>query len=533
MISRRQLLRSSASAMAVTLVSSNNGVAADIAQPLNATLEEIRKRMGVPALGAIVVSRDKVVARGEAGVRRVDEDGSVSPEAHWQIGSITKTFTATLTALLVERGKLSWDTTLRQLYPEHVKVMAPGVADVTIREIVTHRSGMPRGDIFGWEGVAEINRPGLSLSQRRQGAATLALKAPLEFKPGSKTSYSNRAYNLLGAAIEKVGGGTWEDLILREIAMPLGMTSVTFGEPALYAAEREPWPHVMERGRWKAVPPVPRESYGYHIFNPAGGLALTLADFGRWMQAHMNGEISGGILSQAMFKSLHMAEDRGGARAFALGNHSMGRTLSHGGSNGRNSAMGIVFPDEGVGLFLGINAAASTPIQASHLVWNTLYATAFPGRWPLPLPSSHHSRTQMERLRARRSNSFVHLEGLSTFNDPKAYRANFSCGGGGAKDGDSLVLRLNVPRKGRYAVEAIFGRNIDYGSSTFAFGPILKRIDFRAEKLAWDTISIGDGNFEAGSYDLTVTAHGNAGDRGINCHLGLDLLKLRLLAPLN
>ena len=65
-------------------------------------------------------------------MRRMGEPGLVSPDPHWQLGSITKTFTATLAALLIERGKLTWDTTLAQIYPEHIRIMAPRVGTITI-----------------------------------------------------------------------------------------------------------------------------------------------------------------------------------------------------------------------------------------------------------------------------------------------------------------------------------------------------------------------------------------------------------------
>ena len=107
------------------------------------------RNSGLPAVGAIAVSRDAVLAQGVAGVRSALANSVRFPaNAHWQLGSITKTFTATLAALLVDRGKLSWDTRLRDIYPEHARIMAPKVGDITIRQLVTHRSGMFGDDAF-------------------------------------------------------------------------------------------------------------------------------------------------------------------------------------------------------------------------------------------------------------------------------------------------------------------------------------------------------------------------------------------------
>src|SRR5579871_5492348 len=272
---------------------------------LGPTLEQLRRRCGVPAVGAIVVATDRVIARGVAGFRRMGEPGAVSTDAHWQLGSLTKNFGGTLTAVLVERGKLSWDATIRQIYPEHVSVMAPNVPDITIRQLMTHRSGMVHPDPFEWTGGPEINGPGLTLMQRRQRAIPTALRQPLLFMPGSRFSYSNRGYIVLAAICEKVTGQSYETLIANEIARPLGFGPIKFGEPALDDPAHEPWPHVAEGPGWKPVAPAARDWYGYHVANPAGGLSLTLDQCGLWMQAHLRGEQAGGIVSPAMFKTLH------------------------------------------------------------------------------------------------------------------------------------------------------------------------------------------------------------------------------------
>src|SRR3984957_20176754 len=135
MIDRRRFISTAIGApLAAALGPTLNGLAAtDAPFDLGPTLEELRRRCGVPAVGAIAVSTDRVIARGVAGFRRMGEPSAVSTDAHWQLGSLTKNFGGTLVAVLVERGKLSWDTTLRQIYPEHLSVMAPNVPDITIR----------------------------------------------------------------------------------------------------------------------------------------------------------------------------------------------------------------------------------------------------------------------------------------------------------------------------------------------------------------------------------------------------------------
>ena len=315
MITRRSVLSASAAAMISSICPVVKATASESPQDLSATLDAIRRRLGLPAVGAIVVSRDRIIARGVCGVRRIGDLGAVSSDPHWQLGSITKTFTATLTAMLIERGKLKWETTLREIYPEQTKILAPGVGDVTIRQLVTHRSGMG-DDVFYWEGLPETNRPGLTLSERRQRGVIFSLKAPLEFTSDTKYRYSNRGYNTLGPALEKIAGRPFEEMIVQDIAKPLGIASVIFGEPALNDPGHEPWPHEPRGSSWMPVAPVPPQMYGYHIFNTAGGISLTLDGFARWMQAHLDGELSPSLLSKEMFKTLHTPTGKGGVPAF-------------------------------------------------------------------------------------------------------------------------------------------------------------------------------------------------------------------------
>ena len=97
----------------------------------------------------------------------------------------------------------------------------------------------------------------------------------------------------------------------------------------------------------------------------------------------------------------------------------------------------------------------------------------------------------------------------------------------GAKEGQQLGLRLMVPAAGRYAIEGTFARNRDYGDATFAIRGLRTRLSFRTDALVWEAMPLGEVQLEAGVHELTVTAHGNAGEDGVFCHLGLDVLRLR------
>jgi CubicO group peptidase (beta-lactamase class C family) len=529
MIDRRRFISTAITApLAASLAPALEGsAAADAPIDQGPTLEQLRRRCGVPAVGAIVVSTDRVVARGVAGFRRMGESGAVSVGSHWQLGSLTKNFTGTIAGLLVERGRLSWDTTLRQLYPEYLALMAPNVADITVRHIMTHRSGMIHADPYPWPGGPEINGPGLTLSQRRQRAIPANLKTPLLFVPGARFSYSNRAYNVLAVVLERLTRRSFEDLVIEEIARPLGLGAVKFGEPALDDPGGEPWPHVADGGRWKPVPPVPRDLYGYHIANPVGGLSLTLDQCGLWMQAHLRGEQAGGIVSPAMFKTLHTPLEAGGVPPIGVtpADPQIGRHLWMGGTNGRNAADYMILLDRGFGLLTVINAAPPPENPQNFFLMQTLLSFAQPGR---PAPAVTPPEPDAEGTIEGEALDIAHVGGGHVhFQNFARLSGHWQVWWAGAKDGQQLLLRLRVPAAGRYAIDGSFARNRDYGDASFALRALRTRLSFRADKLDWQTMPLGETSLEAGVHDLTVTAHGNAGEGGIGCHLGLDVLRVR------
>jgi CubicO group peptidase (beta-lactamase class C family) len=518
MFTRRELLIGSGLAMALP-----RGSAAE-PRNLSDLLETIRTRYGLPGVAAVVADKTGILANGVCGVRKMGEPGLIPPTAHWQLGSITKTFTATLTAILVQRGLLKWESTLREIYPEHVRVMASAVPGITVKQLVTHHSGFG-GDVIPWEGVKETNAPNLTLSERRQHMAVLALKTKPSFPPGEKYEYSNQGYNLLGAALEKVSGKPWEELIRTEIAKPLGIASLVFGEPALERPAEEPWPHEREKQRWKPVPPVPPKMYGYFVCNPAGGVSLALPGVAKWVHAHLKGS---GILDAESFHTIHTSLQEGGVPAFGVGTGSpaLGRTLTHSGSNGRNFANLMILPDRGLGVFLAVNAVPPDDSPANWALWNTLLATALPGKWPTPAttPPSPSADGMIEG----EALEVVRIDGGSMeFQEQASCSGKFQLWWAGAKDGNKLVVRFRVPRAGRYTIQATCAKNSDYGDATLALGNLSKRLSFKTKALRWDAVDLGDVDLTAGPHDLTVTAHGSAGQNGVACHLGLDVLTIR------
>ncbi len=159
--------------------------------------------------GVLVARDDQVVFRGAYGL--ADRRWSVAnrSDTQFQIGSISKMFTAAAVMRLAENGRLSLDDTLARWVPEYPDQEA--AKRITLRHLLTHRAGI--GD---WDG-----RP-LGQVTPREAAATMT--APHAFAPDEGFAYSNAGYVLLGAVIEAASGQPFDDAIERLVFRPAGMT---------------------------------------------------------------------------------------------------------------------------------------------------------------------------------------------------------------------------------------------------------------------------------------------------------------------
>src|SRR5262249_44376275 len=104
----------------------------DGARNLNETLEAIRRKFKLPALVAAVIQKGKIAGLGAVGVRRAGHAERVTLEDRFHIGSCTKSMTATLCAILIEQGKLRWDTTIAESFPDLADKIRPEYRSVTL-----------------------------------------------------------------------------------------------------------------------------------------------------------------------------------------------------------------------------------------------------------------------------------------------------------------------------------------------------------------------------------------------------------------
>jgi CubicO group peptidase (beta-lactamase class C family) len=334
--------------------------------PISKMLEDIREKHNFPALAASVVVDGKTVVAGAVGFRKNGGPEKVTADDQFHLGSVTKSMTATVAAMLVEQGKLSWTTTIGEAFPELKSDIHPDYLGVTLEQLLSHRSGAPKeppADLWLKAWAAH----GSPKEQRMAFVKGLLARKP-EAKPGTKFIYSNQGYTIAGVMLEKAAGKTWEDLLRSMLFAPLGMTTAGFGAPASVGKVDQPWGHKKSLlSGLEPVPPGLRADNPLAI-SPAGAVHCSVGDLAKYAAFHMAGERGESPLLKAeSFKKLHTALPDNDD--YALGWMVLdrpwadGRALMHNGSNTMFYVVVWMAPEKNCAVIVASNVGAD---QASE-----------------------------------------------------------------------------------------------------------------------------------------------------------------------
>ncbi|MBX7259156.1 MAG: beta-lactamase family protein [Candidatus Hydrogenedentes bacterium] len=319
---------------------------------LKSVLEPLREKHKLPALAAAVVSVERVIALGVVGERKEGSGVAAKHSDAFHLGSDTKAMTATLIGMLVDDGKLSWTTTLSEVFPELASSMQPEFQTVTVEQLLMHRAGLsgrswPKGVSFD-----EMHALPGSLKEQRLWAATKMLQEKPEHTPGKDFEYSNGGYLIAGAVAERVTGESWETLMQTRIFAPLNMKTAGFGSMGAPGTIDQPWQHRTTHllGQYtsrKAIEPGPR-SDNPPAMGPAGTVHCSLEDWASFVRAHLDTtQEHFHLVKPETLAKLHMPPPGGD---YALGwlvtprDWGGGNVLTHAGSNTQNFAVVWVAP---------------------------------------------------------------------------------------------------------------------------------------------------------------------------------------------
>src|SRR5579859_2799639 len=217
----------------------------------------------IPGASLIVVHTNQMVKRAVYGFANLELKVPVAPETVFEIGSLSKQFTAACILLLQQDGKLSVEDKISK-YLHH----QPGAwQNIAIRHLLTHTSGIKTyTDLDGFE-----LRRHLTQDQFIEALAAY----PLDFEPGQSFKYCNSGYNLLGFIVENVSGKNYWDFLSQRILHPLGMDATTNRLPALIIPNRAAG-YEQTNHAW-----INRDYDLTDVFS-AGAIVSTAPDLARW-----------------------------------------------------------------------------------------------------------------------------------------------------------------------------------------------------------------------------------------------------------
>jgi CubicO group peptidase (beta-lactamase class C family) len=276
-LSRRSLLIWLLFVVCVQPLWAQNGPPAD----LDAYVARVMKTFEVPGLSVAIVKDGKVVTTKGYGLRKLGESTPVDENTLFGIGSNTKAFTTAALATLVDQGKISWDDPVYERLPGF-QMYDPYVShEMTIRDLLTHRSGMGlgEGDLLFW--------PHTTFTRAEIIYRLRFMKPASSFR--SRFAYDNLLYMTAGQIIPAVTGKSWEDCVREKILRPLGMTSTNLSNADFKAGDDYAWPHSKVDGKLQPIEFVNLDNAG-----PAGSINSSAAEMARWVLLQLNhGKIPG------------------------------------------------------------------------------------------------------------------------------------------------------------------------------------------------------------------------------------------------
>lgn len=348
---------------------------------LDTMIQRILNEWHVPGISVAVVEKNKVLLTKGFGYKDYAQKAPVTEHTQFAIGSCTKAFTAALVGFAIEEKGIDLDVPIHTYFPA-LQFSDPGLTtQVTLRDMLCHRTGLPRHD-FSWYSGSAISRDSLVHQLR-----FLEASAPLR----QDFQYNNYMYMAIGSLLEKLYGKSWEALIEEKLFSALDMKQSStglVGDKGDYS-----YGYVYKNG---AIQPVDFLTNDMKGIAPAGGISSTAKDMAQWLLMWTNqGRFAGkAILAPSFYQQAISSQMIASPNLpnpmmtdYYFFNYGLGWYLAnyrghygvgHGGNINGFSSFLVFLPTDSIGIYVSANQNnSSVPRIITNLIMDRMIAAGF------------------------------------------------------------------------------------------------------------------------------------------------------------
>ncbi|UCE21706.1 MAG: serine hydrolase, partial [Candidatus Aminicenantes bacterium] len=340
----------------------------DYLKGLDKFITERMEEWKVPGLAISVIQDDRLVYSKGFGFRDVEKNLPVTPQTLFAIGSCTKAFTAVTMGILVDEGQLEWDRPLKEYLPTFKLKDSFAAERMTPRDLVCHRSGLPRHDAMWY--ISSASRK--ELFDRLQ-----YLEPSKDFR--TIFQYQNLMFMTAGYLVGQIAGTSWERFVRNRIFMPLGMTNSNF---SVNDSQRAPDFALPYREKDDKIIKIPFRNID--TVGPAGSINSNVTDMANWILLNLNkGKIGDQqVISESSLKEIHSPQmissksyryDESFYSMYGMGwgitSYRGHLFLSHGGGIDGFTAQVVLLPRDNIGMVILTNrgGTALPPIISNNV----------------------------------------------------------------------------------------------------------------------------------------------------------------------
>ncbi len=411
------------------------------------TVAKIMADWKVQGVAVAIIEKNKVILAKGYGFRDAEHKVPVTPQTQFAIGSCTKAFTAATVCLLKEDNLIDLDKPVKTYLPKFALYDEYTSNNITPRDLLCHRSGLPRHDLV-WYGAS---------------ATRAELVERLKYLPPTKPfrttyQYQNLMFMTAGYLVGEMSGMSWESFAKKRILDPLGMTSTNFSISDMQKSADHSLGYVENKDKVEVIPYMNIDAIG-----PAGSINSTANDMAKWVIALVNGGKYNGnqVLSPATIREIQtptmvlpavvpLPYDETGFGTYGLGwsiaSYRGHIRVEHGGNIDGFSASTCFLPRDSVGVVVltNMNGSASTSLIRNYAIDQLLGLGAVDWNGRL-LADVKKAKDAAEKNKQQTASSQV--AGTHPSHDLKAYLGRYEHPGYGVveitMEGDSLQVDVH------------------------------------------------------------------------------------------